>query len=128
MSGHTELDDYLGEYVNCEADRAVRLAWNDNTEPLETNLPIAGFWTSGEPCGDSSDPGERGSVKTAILYDRGLCGFIVEDLRAEVRDATVRAWNEISTEIYDLLDPNVVAVNRYAHRRPSMWGRRLVLT
>lgn len=99
------VEDALGEYVDCEPDGTHRLAWDGSDDPQVSELWTSTFWGglgSPEPCGEGAEPTGVGSVKSAIVYDRGTCAFIIDDLQTRVRDRTRRTWNEIAGFVRDI--------------------------
>jgi hypothetical protein len=88
-----------------EPDGTHRLAWDGSDEPLESELWSTTFWGglgSPEPCGEGAEPTGVGSVKSAVVYDRGTCAFIIDDLQTRVRDPTRRTWNELAGFVRDI--------------------------
>jgi hypothetical protein len=115
------VGDALGEYVDCEPDGAHRLAWDGSDDPLESELWSTTFWGglgSPEPCGEGAEPTGVGSVKSAVVYDRGTCAFIIDDLQVRVRDRTRRTWNELASVVRDIptLGLSNLPISRDRHR------------
>jgi hypothetical protein len=59
-----------------------------------------------------------GSVKSAVVYDRGTCAFIIDDLQTRVRDRTRRTWNELAGVVRDIptLGLSNLPISRDRHR------------
>lgn len=96
--------DALQLTVGCEPQRVVRLTWDGSDTTQTTGLDWTHFWSPfnpGEPCGDASSPDGEGSVKSAVIYDRGECGFIEDDLAGILRDTTRQTWNSVESLILD---------------------------
>lgn len=111
--------DALGQLVDCEPSGAVRLAWSGSGDPRSTKLSPNPFWgglSTPEPCGEASKPTGTGSVKTAIVYDRGECAFIEDGLQEVLAAKTKNSWNKLATTIYDILPDDIFDIDRHVHR------------
>lgn len=106
----TGFDGFWEAQLDCKPRLAPRLLWTGNEDPLdplemglnETSFYGSFFYGVGpiEPCATDMAPRTTGSVKSAIVYDQGMCSFVA-DLTGPVRRAARRSSNELVSRIMD---------------------------
>ncbi len=114
--------DALGQFVACEADQMVRLNWRPvSVQPRVAPLGSYQFFgpPNTAPCGESAETTGEGSVKSAIIYDRGVCSYMVQDLQTQLRDGVQKTWGKAGAGIFDTVHPSTIDVERVFTRAVS---------